>query len=355
MSALTSPTIFQTAERGQLGTDAHGRSAPLSPISGEGHDSREAQGQAALPGQSLDGGQPPGVSQSSRASVETDLPARGHRAHDTQDTRAAGGNLLRDAQLGILSDTLDGLEELRTATSNRLRILLTPADQLDADGLARGFGYTEEHPTVRSTIALRDSLADLEKRAVRDLEKHLKRHPLWPVIRDERGVGAKQGARLLAAIGDPYWNDLHDRPRTVSELWAYCGYSVIGGAAQRRKKGVRSNWSTVAKTRAFLVAEAVVKASVRVLDKDAAATEEGYNPDNREALSALGQLYLDRRRATADREHAVACVRCGPAGKPAEPGTLWKPSHQQSDAIRVVAKEVLKLLWIAARDFEDRA
>jgi len=46
----------------------------------------------------------------------------------------------------------------------------------------------------------------------------------------------------------------------------------------------------------------------------------------------------------------VPCVRCGPSGKPALPGSDWSAGHRHADALRVTAKEILKGLWLASRD-----
>ncbi len=193
-------------------------------------------------------------------------------------------------------------------------------------------------------------------------------------------MGEKQAARLLAAIRDPYWNDLHDRPRTVSELWAYAGYHTLpvsghagrdshtGIAADRgqlpvgqslsdthkrdadgsktghvdqsgcdapstsvhvaakRAKGQRANWSSDAKMRAYLISESVVKAG-----------------------GPWREVYDKRKAATEGRTHAAPCVRCGPSGKPALPGSEWSKGHRHADALRITSKEILKGMWTEAR------
>lgn len=68
------------------------------------------------------------------------------------------------------------------------------------------------------------------------------------------------------------------------------------------------------------------------------------------ATSRYGEAYLARRAETRDRVHTVECVRCGPSGKPAQPGSPWSGAHQQADALRILAKLVLEDLWRIARE-----
>lgn len=249
---------------------------------------------------------------------------------------------LADPLLYLAAVSLDDLERVRIAAENRLRQLTR--DEPDADGEERGFGLTADNPQVRAQQAVLDGLAALEHGAELALKRQLRVHPLHGWIKGTVGVGEKQAARLLAAIGDPYWNTLHNRPRTVSELWAYAGYKVIladrgttdtptgrvggeqsdgdpgqhghetqdalAGVAVRRKKGRRSNWSSVAKMRAYLIAESCIKQS----------------------RSPYRGLYEKRRAHTAITRPD------------------WTAGHSHNDALRVVAKEVLKDLWRAARD-----
>lgn len=214
--------------------------------------------------------------------------------------------LLLDPALSLAADVLDDLEKVRTANANRLRILTTPHDQPDEDGECRGFGLDESHPDVARLAAMVDTLARTEHDAVLQLQRQMRRHPLAPWAKARRGVGEKQAARLLAAVGDPYWNTLHDRPRTVSELWAYCGLHVTPqGTSARRQRGVPSNWSTGAKTRAYLVAVSCMKS----------------------VGSDYRQVYLDRRAHTAGTHPD------------------WTDGHSHNDALRVLSKALLRDLW----------
>lgn len=241
---------------------------------------------------------------------------------------------LLDPTLLMAAATVDDLEKARIAAENRYRQMIRI--EPDEDGVIRGFGLDDSHPAVAAQAAIAEGLGRLEADAIRQLQRAMRSHPLGPWIKATPGLGEKQGARLLAAVGDPYWNTLHDRPRTVSELWAYCGLHVVavdhagvddqlnygdgddpssrrgcdaqnlrGGMAARRRKGQRANWSTEAKMRAYLCAVSCIK----------------------QAASPYRAVYLARREHTAVTHPE------------------WTPGHSHNDGLRVASKAILKDLW----------
>lgn len=255
------------------------------------------------------------------------LPTPDHPRPEGQRRNVRGG-WLRDPVLGILADVLDDLEKVRIANENRVRQLTRTED--DEDGENRGHGLTLDNPMVKKLVTSVEALAQAEHDATLNLQRSMRTHPLGPWVKAQAGVGEKQAARLLATIGDPYWNDLHDRPRTVSELWAFCGYAVHAGHAQARRRGERSNWSADAKMRTYLIAVSCVKQSAE--------------------RSKYRRVYDEGRAKYADALHPHDCKRCGPAGKPALAGSPLSAGHQHNRAIRLISKELLKDLWIASRD-----
>jgi hypothetical protein len=220
-----------------------------------------------------------------------------------------------DPTLAVLAEMLDDLEHVKNATKNRRQAMLDP----------KMYGTPEAQ--VGALDDMVQVLTKLEHEAILELQRRVRLHPLYSWIKKSRGVGEKQGARLLSAIGDPYIHGVTGEPRTVSQLWAYCGYHTIDGIAARRKRGVKANWSDTAKKRAYLVAEKCMMAGGDYRD-----------------------VYDKRKANTEGRLHLSECVRCGPSGKPALPGSEWSAGHRHADALRVVSKEILKDLWKAARD-----
>lgn len=277
---------------------------------------------------------------------------------------------LHDPALALAADVVDDLEHTRTANENRLRQMTR--DEPDADGVMRGLGLSPEHPDVRRFELIVNSLRDLETEAVKQLQRQMVRHPLGPWVKAQKGVGMKQAARLLAAIGDPFVNSSTNEPRTVSQLWAYSGYHVIKtpvfdnesetddtltitlttaepteyvGLAARRRKGVKSNWSTNAKTRAYLIAESCVKqltgaCKVDVLDDEDGTTIVGFRVEHGAACncSPYRVVYDERKRHTQET-HAED----------------WTDGHRHQDALRVTAKRILRDLWRVARDLHGEA
>ena len=248
--------------------------------------------------------------------VGRDQTSGNQTAYDTQAVRVAGPTL-RDPVLGVLADVLDDLESVRIANENRLRTL-TADDEY-------GHGLTTAHPEIARLAAIVDVLKEQEHQAQLNLCRVMRKHPLWEFAKPLKGVGEKQFARLIAVVGDPYWNDLHDRPRTVSELRSYCGFG--DPVAQRRKRGEKSNWNTVARSRVWLIAESCMKQK-----------ESGQ----------YRKVYDEARIKYTDAIHETECKRCGPAGKPAQPGSPLSLAHQHARGLRAIAKQLLKDLWLAA-------
>jgi hypothetical protein len=191
----------------------------------------------------------------------------------------------------VAAAALDDIEKARNALSNRV-------GAMERDGLH----ITKEYETQKAILA---GLAAIEHEATLALQRTLRKHPLGPWVKQTVGVGEKQGARLIAAIGDVYWNTLEDRPRRgPAELWAYCGYAP----GQKRRKGVKGNWNAQAKMRAYLIAESCIK--------------QRHSP-YRAVYDAARANWVDHD--TTD-------------------------GHKHNHALRLVAKAVLRDLFLAAKE-----
>lgn len=242
-----------------------------------------------------------------------------------------------DPLLYIHVTTLNDLEQQRVATQNRHSALTR---------IESGWGLPETHPDVKRMADLADALLVLEHQAELALGRALRRCPLHPWIKQQIGLGDRQVARLLGEIGDPYWNMRDERPRTVSQLWAYCGLHVLpasqlgtddrlslaggddggnpghggtvahhgdAGVAARRRRGERANWSSPAKTRAYLIATSCI----------------------RHASSPYRDVYDQRRNHTATTHPD------------------WTPGHSHNDALRITSKAILRDLWREARRLHE--
>ena len=251
----------------------------------------------------------------SQTSLDAHLEGAGGSNLDQTTTRSVAIPIMRsslsDPTLNTLATQFSDTEQIRIATANRLRILTL--DEADKDGVMRGWQLTENHDSVKALRAQLEAFEKLEKEMEKALAKQLKTHPLHPWIKSQIGLGDKQMARLLGVIRDPYWNELHQRPRTVSELWAYSGLHVIHGQGAKRRKGQQSNWSAEAKSRIYLIAVSCVKQS----------------------KSPYRAVYDDRRAHTAITHPD------------------WTDGHSHNDALRIMGKEILKQLWIQSRAIHE--
>lgn len=238
--------------------------------------------------------------------------------------------------LNVQAQFLTDIEGTRTAAGNR------------AFALQDRFGLPEDHPKTASARTLEAELLALEKRVVKDLEAALRQVPFYPAIKAMIGVGDKQAARLLGAIFHPRWKYDRDQeiwvPRTVGQLWSYCGYApvlanghyihathkpVAVRIAAKRRRGEQSQYNAEARTRAFLISESCIK----------------------QRHSPYRAVYDAGRLKYAESIHEVPCPQCGPKGHPAQPGSDLSDGHKHARALRLVAKDVLKDLWI--RSDED--
>jgi len=245
------------------------------------------------------------------------------------------GPILADPALALAADVVDDLERVKIANQNRLRTLTMDGEH--------GHGMSIEHPDVKRLAALVKALDDAEHQATLNLARVMRHHPLGEFVKNSKGVGEKQAARLLASIGDPYWNDLHNRPRKLRELYRFCGMDVVGtsaqstdeshhalgaGVAPSKVRGERVHWSPDARMRLWLIASKCVMV--------------GHGGPYR-------AIYEEGRLKYADAIHAVECKRCGPKGHPAQPGSPLSAAHQHARAIRLIAKAILRDLWTEAK------
>lgn len=278
-------------------------------------------------------------SQRSFGGVGPNVPPPPNHDAESHMPVGGGGPILRDPTLALAADVVDDLERVKIANQNRLRTL-TAQDE-------HGHGMSIEHPDVKRLAALVKALEDAEYQATLNLARVMRHHPLGEWVKASKGVGEKQAARLLAAIGDPYWNDLHGRPRRLRELYAFCGMNVVGtsahcgdenhgttgaGAAPTKQRGERVTWNPDARMRLWLIASKCVMV--------------GHGGPYR-------TIYDEGRLKYADALHAEECKRCGPKGQPAQPGTPLSASHQHARAVRLIAKQILRDLWTAAKTIHE--
>jgi hypothetical protein len=237
-------------------------------------------------------------------------------------------------ELRLFAEMFNDVQQFRIATENKIR-----SGGIDAGIIGATLKHYEqaEH---EMKLEMQRCFRRTVPRGVREWQK------------SESGIGEPLLARLLGQIGNPriaaprHWQGSGKgerilvadevRPRRVSELWSYCGH---GDPTRKRKAGMSAEDGAAlgnpqAKMLVWNLATACLKAGVR--------------EDSTVAISHFGEVYMKRRAVTADRVHNGSCVRCGPSGKPAPNGSPLSKGHQLADALRIVGKEILRELWIAA-------
>lgn len=234
--------------------------------------------------------------------------------------------------LVALSDILDDTEALRIATENRLRMLTR--DVADKDGKFRGYGIADDAPLVSTVSKHLEALSAMEHSLELDLKRAIRTSAFATWVKNTPGVGEKQAARLLGALGDPYVNETTGEIRTVSQLWAYSGYGRIkDGKAERIPKGAKQEdilrlGKPKIKSRTWLIVQSCIKAN----------------------KGRYREMYDMERSYYADAIHTVDCANCKvKAGEPLSPG------HQHARAVRKVSKEILRDLWVIAREYHEGA
>lgn len=268
----------------------------------------------------------------------SDVAREGRATTDSAPNSFTPAPSLADAMLLYYAALVDDAERARIAAENRLRTMTAPVDE-------HGHGLAPELPEVQLAQATLDELAAFEAGLVKSLERAMRSHPLGPWVASAKGVGMKTAARLLHLIGDPAWHTKEQRPRTVSELWAYCGLGVIDGRAQRLVRGQKANWSTEAKKRAFIIADSCIKhrcgpcRDAVKADRAVAVDDGSYAPPPRDCTCAETHPY----RHVYDAARAQYLDRTDADSEP------LTPIHQHRMAMRRVMKRLLRDMWRASR------
>ena len=239
-------------------------------------------------------------------------------------------------RLTIAADQLDDMERIRIATANRLRSLTEPVE-IKSAGIVidKGMAGTPESQALEAQL---DALKAAEKSAVRELQRAMKAHPLAGFVSGNKGIGEKTVGRLLGSIGDPIFRYDPEKgeevERTVSQLRSYCGCGDM--AAQRRRKGVKSNWSAEARKQMFVIAEGTIKSRCSTCREAGKEREEGegWTPPPKGCTCEKDGF---RYRAIFDKARG------------SYEDTDITDAHKMNRALQKVKKEFLKDLWLEAR------
>ncbi|HVA92416.1 MAG TPA: hypothetical protein VNL71_21545 [Chloroflexota bacterium] len=219
-------------------------------------------------------------------------------------------------------------------------------------GVTNRFERAPIHPD--SIAPLREQLEEMEKVFKKTLLAEYRRNVPVPILawqKETLGLGDHTFARLLGHLQHPvhatpkHWvgsgkdnrvlTEGEPFDRTVGQLWSYCG---LGDPSRKRKRGMDAAEALAAGSPAirsimFVIAEGCKK----------------------QARSPYRAVYDACRVKYAEHVHDKPCPPCGKTGHPAPEGSPWKKGHQQGAALEVVAKAILKDLWLASVEGRDEA
>jgi len=151
----------------------------------------------------------------------------------------------------------------------------------------------------------------------------------WEWLCSIRGLGAGSlGAQLLAQIDDI------TSFTTVSKLWRFAGYAVIGGQAERNKAGEKSHYNSRLKSIVYLIVDQFIKQQTPVY---------------------VDIYYSEKLRQRALHPETM-CKQCGIPWEDCESKKTHKrefnDGHIHARAMRKVAKIFLQHLWVIWREAE---
>jgi hypothetical protein len=256
---------------------------------------------------------------------------------DTQD-RGVGGTFSPTPTNGTSSTRVEasGWEELRICADLFAR---SQAERIATENMLRSAVVT--HDFFGDHLARLEATEHAAKLMLRRCYRRVVPAELRALQKAQGGLGEDSFARILGHLGDPYIATPHwwegtgtnrtlmvgdPYVRTISQLWSYCGH---GDPTRRPTKGMTAEQVA-----------AMGNPSLKMLVHLQAEWCMRQKGDYR-------LVYEHAREAAESKLHTVACVRCGPSGKPAAEGTPWSKAHQHAHALRLVGKTLLRDMWLA--------
>jgi len=133
----------------------------------------------------------------------------------------------------FIVDSYLQIQKLRVAIGNRIAAVRRGKDEETLAFLM----LQEWHKT----------LLQMELNCVERARVYLHYHPVWPWLKNIKGVGPMLGARILSVI------DI-EKADTISALWRFAGLGVVDGKAERVTKGEKRHYCSRLKSSMYLLA-----------------------------------------------------------------------------------------------------
>jgi hypothetical protein len=180
------------------------------------------------------------------------------------------------------------IQKNRIAFSNRISAIERGTDTSDSDVIEKWLSRFQ----------------GLEDELDKDISKMVKGNELIERMTEIKGVGDILAAKVISMI------DIREAS-TVSSLWRYSGYAVIGGAREKPTKGEKLHYNSRLKTTCYLIGQSFLRC----------------NSPYRSVYDAAREYYEANRPD-------------------------WTKGHQHNAALRKMIKVWLSHLWLVWRQME---
>lgn len=226
-------------------------------------------------------------------------------------SRKESGLTKATSPLPTLVDTSLAIEKLRVATEVR--------ETLQAR-------QGRENPELSE---LHGKLKDLEDYVNSRVVELIETHPAYPFFSRVKGVGGENIGKVVSAI------DI-EKADTISSLWKFAGFSVEGGRAPRRQKGVKLTYNSRLRTMCWRLGTNLLRAQGKfyyyyLKEKD---------------------KYYQKYEAQGVKIVAAASLPKNKQGKRYEPEGIMSEGHIHNMALRKMIKLFLACLWLVWREAE---
>lgn len=187
----------------------------------------------------------------------------------------------------------------------------------------------------------------MEKGAIKVIEREVKNSPYADFIDARNGVGAKGFGRVWANIGSPitfYDRYGNEQDRTVGRLFQYCG---VGDPNNKRKAGVKLQSNLKIGPRLHVIAE---NAGVKVSGAYYRSVYDAAKSDAQGRLhsgpcSPCGTKSETQKLAQKEADEQSGGVLKLKNDVPAGVGDPWRLGHIHGHALRQVKREFLRDLF----------
>lgn len=174
--------------------------------------------------------------------------------YDYQEVRISSMNRIRDIirkiSEGIEFDAVEVKKEKKYDKKYQDKNLMMTLDKMIAEKKMSD----EDAEYLKKTLALMEKSSKLENSYKNLMMTYISEEKIWKgFLAKVKGLGPVLSSNLIKNFGDC------GRFQTVSSLWKYCGYHVVGGASVKREKGKKLGFNLKMRTLCWKIADSLIK------------------------------------------------------------------------------------------------